>query len=292
MAQLKQTKWIYLIILALIWGSSFILMKKALIGLNPVQLASLRIVLSAVFILLAGFYSLKEINRKQWTWITISGFLGTFFPSIFFAFALTEIDSAVASILNSLTPLNTVLLGFAIFRITSTKRQIVGVIIGFIGTSVLIGYGAQLNPSQNYLYAGFVVLSTLMYATNVNIIKRHLQDVKAIAIAAGNFVAVIIPAIGMLFWSGFFSRETIEGSHFINSILYIVVLAGFGTALAKVLFNKLIQISTPVFASSVTYLMTVVALGWGLLDGEKFSFTQGIATLLILTGVYMSNRKK
>ena len=110
----------------------------------------------------------------------ISGFLGTFFPAFLFAIAETEIDSAVASILNSLVPLNTILLGFAVFKIASTKRQILGVIIGFIGTALLIIKGAELNPDQNYLYAGFVVLSTVMYAANVNIIKKHLQDVKAL----------------------------------------------------------------------------------------------------------------
>jgi len=289
--QLRHTKWIYLGILALIWGSSFILMKKGLSGFTPLQLASLRIVLSAIFILLAGFYSLKTIKRQQWKWIIITGFIGTFFPAICFAYAVTEIDSAVASILNSLVPLNTILIGFAIFKIGSTKRQVLGVISGFLGTSILIGYGAQLNPHQNYLYAGFVILSTVMYAFNVNIIKRHLQDVKAIAIAAGNFSAILIPALILLYVSDFFKTETLKGPNFLMAFIYIVILAAFGTALAKVMFNKLIQISTAVFASSVTYLMTVVALGWGILDGEKFGIIQGFATLLILMGVYLANKQ-
>ncbi len=290
--QLKQTKWIYLGVLSLIWGSSFILMKKSLLGFTPPQLASLRIVLTAFFILIFGYYSLRSIKRNEWKWVIITGFVGTFFPALFFAYAITEIDSAVASILNSLVPLNTVLFGFAIFKIASTKRQILGVISGFIGTCILIGYGAQLNPQQNYLYAGFVILATVMYAFNVNIIKRYLQDVKAIAIAAGNFVAILVPAIIMLVLSDFFSTETLNGPNFWMAFLYTVILAAFGTALAKVLFNKLVQISTPVFASSVTYLMTVVALGWGILDGERFTVLQGFATILILLGVYLSNRKK
>lgn len=290
--QLRQSKWIYLIVLSIIWGSSFILIKKSLIGLSPLHLGALRIFISGLFIFLVGFYRLRSVKKKDWKWLIISGFLGTFFPAFLFAFAETEIDSAVASILNSLVPLNTILLGFAVFKIASTKRQILGVIIGFIGTSILIGKGAQLNPHQNYLYAGFVVLSALMYGANVNIIKKHLQDVKAITIASGNFAAIIIPAFIVLIFSNFFSAETFEHPDFKMSMLYVVVLSLFGTAIAKVMFNKLVQMATPVFASSVTYLMPVVAVIWGLMDGERFSFIQAFATIFILTGVYLANKRK
>jgi len=198
-------KWIYLIVLSLIWGSSFLLIKKSLIGLTPFQLGALRVIISGLFIFAVGFNTLKEVAKPQWKWLIISGFLGTFFPAFLFAIAETEIDSGVVSVLNSLVPLNTILLGFAVFKIASTKRQIVGVIIGFVGTSILIGKGAELNPNQNYLYAGFVLLATIMYAFNVNIIKLYLQDVKAITIAAGNFAAIMIPAFVVLLFVDFFS---------------------------------------------------------------------------------------
>lgn len=285
-------KWIYLFILSLIWGSSFILIKKGLIGFTPLQLGAIRILISGFFIFLFGFKYLKAITKKQWKWIIISGFLGTFFPVFFFAYAETEIDSAVASILNSLVPLNTILLGFAIFKIASTRRQILGVIIGFVGTAILITDGAQLNPHQNYLYAGLVLISGVMYGANVNIIKRYLQDIKAIAIAAGNFAAIVIPAFIVLLFTNFFSSETIKGQDFAMSLVYVIILSAFGTALAKVMFNKLVQMATPVFASSVTYLMPIIAIIWGLLDGEGFSLLQGLATLLILIGVYFSNKRK
>ena len=292
MAQFRQLKWLYLFALAFIWGSSFILIKKGLLGFSPLQVASLRIVLTAIIILAAGFFSLRRINPKQWPWVILTGFIGTFFPATFFAFAIDEIDSAIASILNSLVPLNTIIIGLTVFKLLCTRRQIFGVIIGFLGTIVLIISGAQLNPDQNYLFAGLVILATLCYAFNVNIIKRYLQDVPAIAIATGNFVGIIIPGLLMLILSGFFTSETLNGSFFWESLGYIFLLAMFGTALAKVIFNKLVQISTPVFASSVTYLITVVALGWGILDGERFSMIQGLATILIFLGVYLSNRKK
>ena len=284
-------KWVYLIILALIWGSSFILIKKGLLGLTAMQLGALRILLSAFFVFIFGLRTINNITREQWKWIVLTGFLGTFFPAFLFAIAETEIDSAVTSILNSLVPLNTILLGFAVFKIASTKRQIWGVIVGFVGTALLILKGAELNPDQNYLYAGFVVLSTIMYAANVNIIKKHLQDVKALTIVVGNFVSIVIPAFIVLLFSDFFSKETFANPDFAMSIVYIAILSAFGTALAKVLFNKLVQMATPVFASSVTYLMTIVAVVWGLLDGEGFSLLQGLATVLILIGIYLANKK-
>lgn len=288
---IKNRKWLILVVLSIIWGSSFILIKKGLIGLTPMQLGALRIIFSAIFIFIFGFHTIKTIPKNKWKWLIVSGFVGTFFPAFLFAFAETEIDSSIASILNSLVPLNTILLGFAIFKIASTKRQIIGVIIGFIGTALLIGSGAQLNPDQNYLYAGLVLISTVMYGINVNLIKRYLQDVKAISIALGNFVAIIIPAIIVLLFTDFFTKQTLQNPVVITSLGYIVILSVFGTALAKVLFNKLVQMATPVFASSVTYLMPLVAVIWGFLDGEGFSIWQGLATILILFGVYLANRK-
>ena len=287
-----QVKWLYLFVLSLIWGSSFILIKKSLLGLNPYQLGALRTIITDVFLLIAGFKSVKLIEIKQWKWIALTGMLGSFIPAFLFAIAETEIDSAVASILNSLVPLNTILLGFAVFKIASTKRQVLGVIIGFIGTAILILKGAELNPEQNYLYAGYVIISTILYALNVNIIKSHLQFVKPLGIAAGNYVVIVIPAILVLLFSDFFNAETFENPNFKMSMIYVTILSFFGTALAKVLFNKLIQISTPVFASSVTYLMPIVALTWCVLDGESFTVLQGFATIIILLGVYLSHKRQ
>ena len=284
-------KWIYLFILSLIWGSSFILIKKSLIGLTPYQLGALRTIITGLFLFAVGFKSLKTILKADWKWLIISGFLGSFIPSFLFAIAETEIDSAVASILNSLTPLNTILFGVTVFKIANTKRQVLGVIVGFIGTALLILKGADLNPQQNYLYAGFVLIATVCYAINVNIIKRYLQDVKPLAIATGNYAAIFIPALIVLCFSGFFTETTYNNPEFKMAMFYITILSFFGTAMAKVLFNKLIQMSTAVFASSVTYLITIVAVFWGVLDGEDFSFLQVIASIIILIGVYLSQKK-
>jgi len=285
-------KWIYLLILSIIWGSSFILIKKSLLGLTAYQLGALRTIITGLILLTFGFNKLKTIPKSKWKWLLLSGLLGSFIPAFFFAIAETEIDSAVASILNSLVPLNTILFGFAVFKITSTKRQVSGVIIGFIGTAILILKGSELNPNQNYIYASFVIASTIMYAVNVNIIKRYLQDIKPLAIAAGNYAFIVIPALIILVFSDFFTPKTFENPAFINAFIYVTILSVFGTAIAKVLFFKLVQISTPVFASSVTYIMPIVALIWGIIDGESFSFIQGLAALLILVGVYLSHNRK
>jgi drug/metabolite transporter (DMT)-like permease len=128
----EQKKWVYLFILAIVWGSSFILIKKGLVGLTPLQLGSLRTVISSLFIFIIGYKSLKTILNHQWKWVIISGFIGTFLPSFLFAFAETEVDSGIVSILNALVPLNAILIGLAIFKITSTKTQMLGVVVGFI----------------------------------------------------------------------------------------------------------------------------------------------------------------
>ena len=262
-----------------------------MLGLSAYQLGALRTVMTGLFLFAAGYNKITSIKKAHWKWIAISGVFGSFIPAFFFAIAETEIDSAVVSVLNSLVPLNTVLLGAAIFKIASSTRQVMGVIIGFVGTSILILEGADLNPNQNYLYAGFVIASTLMYAINVNIIKRYLQDVKPLAIAVGNYVVIFIPAVLVLIFTDFFNIDNFDNPVFSKAIGYVVILAFFGTALAKVLFNTLVQLSTPVFASSVTYVMPIVALTWGLLDGESFSLAQGFGTFIILVGVYLANRK-
>jgi drug/metabolite transporter (DMT)-like permease len=284
-------KWIYLVVLSIIWGSSFILIKKGLVGLTPIQLGALRILFTAFFLLLIGWKSLRTIKKSEWKWIIISGILGTGLPVFLFAYAETEIDSAIAAILNSSVPLLTLLLGLTIFGASFLKRQLVGVLIGLGGATGLILIGASINPDQNYSYALLVILASVMYAINVNIIKRYMQDISAIAIATGNFILLIPPAVILLVYADFFNAELLQTSEVQISIGYIVVLALFGTAMAKVMFNKLVQISTPVFASSVTYLMPIISVTWGILDGEKFTLWQLAASIVIIGGVYLVNKR-
>jgi len=287
----KNIKWVYLGILALVWGSSFILMKKALIGLTPIQLGALRILITAIFLLLIGFKSLKQIQKHQWKYIAYTAILGTFFPAFMFAFAVSYLDSSIVAILNSLTPFNTLIFGALVFGFSFKKKQLIGIFIGLIGTLILILNGANLNPDQNYWFAFLIFLASIGYAFNVNMIKKHLNEVSALSITAGNFVLMIVPAFAVLVSTGFFTEFELTKTN-MASLGYISVLAVLGTGIAKVLFNKIVQMTSPIFASSVTYLIPLVAVCWGVIDGENLSFTQAIAGVVILLGVYLVNKNK
>ena len=170
--QNNQLRWLYLIILSIVWGSSFILMKKALEGLTPIQVGALRTLITAIFLLLIGFKKIFKIEKRHWYYLTLNGFVGTFFPAFLFAYAIERIDSSIASILNSLTPLNTLIFGALIFGIGFRKKQLIGVLIGLVGTLMLILKGAEVNPNQDYFYAGFILIASIGYALNVNILKK------------------------------------------------------------------------------------------------------------------------
>jgi drug/metabolite transporter (DMT)-like permease len=287
--QTTTLKWLLLTILALIWGSSFILIKKGLIGLSPMQLGSLRIIFSAVFLLIIGFKSLTQIKQHQWKYIALTSFFGTFIPAFLFAIAQTQISSSVSSILNSLTPLNTLIIGGLAFGLTFKRSQVLGVIIGLIGTLLLIINGAINHPNQNYWYAILVVIASICYATNVNLLKKYLSDLKPLSISTGNFLVMLVPALTMLFSTNFLA--VVANAEVQNSMLYIAILGIVGTGIANIIFFKLIQMSTPVFATSVTYLIPVVAFFWGLLDNEMLTPIQFIGAVIILIGVYLSSKK-
>ncbi|OCK44482.1 permease [Tenacibaculum soleae] len=287
----QQRKWLYLIVLSLVWGSSFILMKKALISISPIQVAALRTFFAAIFVILVGFKSLRKIKKRHWKYVFLSALVGTFFPAFLFAYAIKGIDSSIASILNSLTPFNTFIIGALVFGFAFNKKQFIGIFIGLIGTLILILKGADLNPNQNYWYALLPIISSVGYAFNVNIIKKHLHELDGLTITTGHFLLVIIPVIMILGCTGFFTEFELN-LETKSALLYIVVLALLGTAMAKVIFNDLVHISSPIFASSVTYLIPIVAVIWGIIDGEKLGVIQLLAGGIILLGVWMTNRAK
>lgn len=285
----KQLKWVYLMVLALVWGSSFILIKKGLIGLTALQLGSLRIIFAAVFLLLIGFKSLAKISKEKWKYIALTSMFGTFIPAYLFAIAQTEIDSSVSSILNSLTPLNTLILGALVFGLQFKRNQIFGILIGLIGSALLILNGAIHHPEQNYYYAILVLIASICYAVNVNLIKKYLHDLSPVSITTGNFMVLFFPAFIILFFSGFF--EVVHDVKVQESVLFIMILGVVGTGIANILFFKLIQMSSPVFATSVTYLIPVVAFCWGLLDNEMLTPVQFFGAFIILIGVYLSAKR-
>lgn len=286
----EHIRWMILVVLALIWGSSFILMKKALIHLTPFQVGALRMIFTGLTLIPLGYKGLSRVSKKQWFYIFITALVGTFIPVFLFAFAVMNIDSSIVSILNSLTPLNTLWVGAAFFGFSFLRKQILGVLIGLSGALMLILKGAQLNPDQNYIFALLIVVASVGYAFNINILKKHLDELSALTITTGNFVILMIPAVIVLLFTDFFRFDFIVEAK--TSLLYLVLLAVFGTAMAKTLFNKLVKISSPIFSSSVTYLIPIVAIFWGVIDGERIYFDQFLAGGLVLLGVYLTNKGK
>ena len=288
---LNLRKWGTLIILSVIWGSSYILIKKGLTGLTPVQLGSLRVIITTLLIAPIGYNKIKHIPKNKMKWVAISAFVGSFLPAYLFAFAETEISSSVTAVMVSLTPLFTLLISVIIFGEELLKKQVLGVIIGFLGIVVLIN-NELLSSSFNILYVMLIVLAAFCYAVNANLLKYKLPNIPALGIVFMSFLFMFIPAFIVLFFSDFPFSDFTSNPLIIESIVYIVILALFGTAIAKVMYIKLLAISTPVFSVSTTYLMPVVAIFWGLLDGEEFKLTQFIGTSIILIGVYLVTKKK
>mgnify|MGYP005991291255 CR=1 FL=1 len=249
-------------------------------------------IFTALFLLSVAFPSIKKIKKKHWQYIVYTALVGTFIPGFLFAFAITSIDSAVVSILNSLTPFNTLIFGTLVFGFTFKKSQLYGILIGLVGTLILILEGADVNPHQNYWFALLIIIASVGYAFNANIVKKYLHDLDALAITTGNFLLLIVPAIIVLSFTDFFVTFDVKNEVLMHSLGYLAILSVVGTGVAKTIYNKLVHISDPVFSSSVTYLIPIVAIFWGVLDGEKLSSIQVLGGLIILLGVYFVNKKK
>lgn len=294
----KNSKWYILLILAVVWGSSFILMKKGLDGgMNAFQLGAYRIIFTSLFL---GVFFGKEFFKIQSTkikYIFLAGLVGNFFPIFLFALAQTEISSSISSTLNSFTPLNTLIIGSLFFGLTFSRKQILGLFIGIIGCLVLVYAGASGNPSKNYWFALLVIIASWCYAANINLVKKYLSDVSPLSITVGNFAFLLIPAVLILLYIGY-DFQTIhqvsDGLGFtdnIHPLIYVAILGIVGTGLANIYFYRLIQMSSPIFASNVTYLIPIVATIWSMIFNEGVTLLQVLGTVIILFGVYITNRK-
>lgn len=287
----KNLKWFFLIFLALVWGTSLFLIKKATLSFNGYQVGALIMVFSAIVILPFGFNKLKNIESKHYGALFLIALFSTFIPSFMFTIAIGKIGVSVTSILNSLTPLNTLWLGFLMFKIRFSKNQVIGLLVGFIGLLVYFLTGNFYQGSGEYIYSLLVVFSSIGYALNSNLIMTKLKGLDALSITTATFLITLIPSLIVLYFTDFFNVYN-GSSEQINSLTYILFKAVIGTALAMVIYNKLVQISSAVFASTVTYLIPIVALIWGYFDGEVVTFWQLIAGILILLGVYVANKLK
>ena len=282
--------WLLLGLLALIWGSSFLLIKKGLLGFAPDQLAAIRIA-SAGFVLLPFILKrFKTVQPHHWLKLICVGLVGSFIPAFLFAFAQTELPSGVTGVLNTFTPLATLIIGIALFKQTALMQQWFGVVIGLVGTLLLVTASANGDFEFNR-YGLLIIAATICYGLNLNLIKHHIPDLGALTIT-GVSLFLVAPAalIYLLFATPFTAQVTQPELWF--PLAAILVLGIIGTAMALVIFNTVVKLTDTTFTSSVTYLIPIVALILGILDGEPFFLQQGVGLAAILSGVWIANRRK
>lgn len=281
------TVWLLLLLLAAIWGTSFILVKKSLATYSSIQVGSLRIFSAFLFFIPVLIAKRKEYLPNKWPFFALTGFLGVFFPAYIFSIAGAHMPSAISGALNSLTPLFTLIVGAIFFARKIKNLQIYGIILGFIGSLFLIFTNITEHISFNS-YGFLILLAAVMYGFNLNIVKKTLNEVPAIIVTSG-LLAVIGPIAGIILFSTDFLAVT-KNAPSILPLFYAVSLGVLSTGLATVLFNKILQITSPVFASSVTYLIPIFAFIWGILDGETITFQHFLGMGIILIGVYLVNK--
>jgi len=287
----KSWQWIVLIALAFIWGSSFILMKRGLTVYSYQEVAALR--MSIAFICLFPFTIkyFKSVDEKYWKYLAIVGVFGNGIPAFLFTKAETELASSLTGMLNSLVPLFTLIIGLLLFKAKFKGNRFVGALIGLVGAVGLISSNGLDFSNSNLTYTFYVVAATICYAISVNTINIYLKKVNSVVITALSFVFIGPPILFYLFTTDFFVKTT-TNINAGNALIYIAVLAVFGTVVSVVLFNMLIKKTSELFATSVTYLIPIVAIFWGVLDGEVINFTQGISIILIFIGIYFINKFK
>ena len=283
--------WFLLLLLALIWGSSPIMIKKALVQLGPFEIGALRLSLASLVLMPFLLKSLNEIKKKDYFILFISGIVGNVIPYFLYPIAQTQIDSATSGVLTSLTPFFALIIGVIFYKLKATKNNIIGLFIGFLGTSILILFSNSSEGLSADLYGLFVVAATLLYGINLNLVKYHLNHLKPITITAFSIVSILPITLYILFvHTEFPSHLKLINEHLLE-FGYVFVLGVLGTSIATLIFYNLIKIKDTVFASMVTYLMPIVAIGFGFLDGEKINLLQFFGMLLVLLGVFINSKK-
>jgi len=282
------TSWLVFALLAIVWGSSFILMKEGLKAFNPYQVASLRMLFAGIILLPFAYKAIKRIPKNKLGLVVFSGILGNFIPAYLFCIAETQIDSSLAGILNSLTPMFTIIVGVLFFKVQTSMVKVLGMIIGFIGLSILLGSGKDVS-FHNLSFASLVILATLLYGINVNILSRYMQQLGSLNVASIAFAFLMIPSICVLYFTGYFNTDF--GSPIVlRALAATSVLGIIGTSMATILFYYLVKQAGMLFGSMVTYGTPVVAVAWGIWDGESLNLIQIGCLGLILFGVYIVNR--
>jgi drug/metabolite transporter (DMT)-like permease len=292
----KEVKgWLLLLLLSCVWGSSFILMKKGMHTsdgipiFSDIQVGALRMLIAGLVLSPIAIYHLRKIKSiKQFFMLAIVGFSGNFFPAFLFTYAETGLSSGYAGMLNSFTPIFTILIGFFVFNIRLTALQVIGVVVGAIGIILLMLAGKNLSISGTWYHIFAIVLATLLYAISLNTIKHTLHMFKAVEITSLAFFIVLLPAFFVGYSAG--TYETIQTNKFaLEGLGYIFILSIVGTALAVIVFNQIISYSSALFASGVTYFIPIVAVIIGVGFGEEITWSQVASMGVVLCGVFIAN---
>lgn len=275
--------WLIIALLSLIWGTSYILMKKGLESFSTFQIGSIRIIISFVCLLPVAIRNLPKLNRSNILSVVIIGFFGSGIPAFLFPLAQTRIDSSLAGMLNTLSPVFTLVIGILFYRQKVIRSQVAGVFLGLVGAAGLLYSGSF---TFNF-YGLFVVLATLLYGISSNEVSK-VQGINGLQLTALAFFILSPFAIAILLFTDI--RAATETANWLHNLGFIAILSIFGSAIAVALFYLLIRDTSPVFASMTTYFIPIIATMWGILDGEQMKSSILVSVLIILVGVYLINR--
>ncbi len=286
----EKQKWVLLIALSVIWGSSFILIKKSLEHFNPYEVGALRVLISGIVLMPYAISKIKKFPKQHTIWLIIAALTGSFIPMFLFPMAETEISSSIAGIINSMMPIFVIIVGSLVWKFSTTKKQLIGVLISFVGACLLALGSGESGEIKIYPIL-LLILAVLLYAICTTTIKSKLYEVPAILMSAYVFSFVLfLPSLIALVFSGFLKDFSLNQST-LEGLGFVAILSIFGTGLAMMMNYKLLSISTPLFASTVTLLMPIVAIIWGILDGEKLTTQQSVGALIILAGLIFLRSK-
>ena len=287
--------WFLLILLACIWGSSFILMKKGMFTeeqspiFSAAQVGTLRMLLASLVLLPLTVINYRKVkSKKDLFYFSIVGFCGSFIPAFLFTFAETGISSGFAGMMNSFTPIFTIILGFVVFNQRLKAIQLYGAGIGTIGIACLVFSGKQMAMEADWNHLLAIILATFLYGISLNTIKHKLQGYSSSEITSLAFGLLFIPSVACFI---FFDTEKVFliNKNAYSAFSYIAVLAIIGTAFATFIFNGILRISSALFASSVTYFIPIVAVFIGIYFNEKITLYQILSMFIILFGVLVAN---
>ncbi len=290
--QSKIAQWAILFLLAFVWGSSFILMKRGLEVYDYWQVAVIRMFVAFLVLIPFVVKAIKRIPKNKWGYILAVGLFGNGIPAFLFTKAQTELSSSLTGMLNSLVPIFTLIIGFILFHTRPNITKIAGVLLGFIGAAGLIYFSSEnAGATGNAFYTLYVIAATLCYAISLNIIKYRLSAINPMDITALAFTSIALP-MAFLFFYLKIPQTTFTHPEAFSALSYLLVLSIVGTAFAVIIFNILIKNSSALFASSVTYIIPIVAVFWGIIDSEPVNLLQVLFMIVVLSGVYLINYSK